>query len=96
MCQDVGTKQGQTHLNIISLHALLCTLAHIDNFCVLRDHDKYCIQVLGKIYAILSDANKRAIYDEDGTVDEEDDTTFNQVKTETLAHNTIAPNGRHS
>ena len=37
------------------------------------------MQVLGKIYAILSDANKRAIYDEDGTVDEEDDTTFNQV-----------------
>ena len=35
--------------------------------------------MLGKIYAILSDANKRAIYDEDGTIDEEDDTTFKQV-----------------
>lgn len=38
-------------------------------------------QVLSKIYAILSDANKRAIYDEDGTVDEEDDTIFNHVST---------------
>lgn len=39
------------------------------------------MQVLGKIYAILSDANKRALYDEDGTIDEEDDTTFKQVRT---------------
>ena len=40
------------------------------------------MQVLSKIYSILSDANKRAIYDEDGTIDEEDDTTFKQVKLE--------------
>ncbi len=33
-------------------------------------------QVLGKVYAILTDKDKRAIYDEDGTVDEEDDTNF--------------------
>ena len=38
------------------------------------------MQVLGKVYAILSDANKRAVYDEDGSVDEEDDATFNQVR----------------
>lgn len=37
------------------------------------------MQVLGKIYAILSDTNKRAVYDEDGTIDEEDDATFKQV-----------------
>ena len=28
---------------------------------------------LGKVYSILSDKDKRALYDEDGTVDEEDD-----------------------
>lgn len=38
------------------------------------------LQVLCKIYSILSDTNKRAIYDEDGTVDEEDDPMFNEVK----------------
>ena len=52
------------------------------------------MQVLGKIYAILSDANKRAIYDEDGTVDEEDDATFKQVwnKKEILVSGHIVPN----
>ncbi|NXF74957.1 DNJC9 protein, partial [Sclerurus mexicanus] len=29
------------------------------------------LQVLGKVYAVLSDANQRALYDETGTVDEE-------------------------
>ena len=38
-----------------------------------------CAQVLGKVYAILVDQDKRAIYDEDGTVDEEDSTVFKQV-----------------
>ena len=37
------------------------------------------LKVLGKIYSILRDKDKRAIYDEDGSVDEEDDTIFNQV-----------------
>ena len=36
-------------------------------------------QVLGKLYSILSDKEKRAAYDEDGTVDEEDSSIFNQV-----------------
>lgn len=38
------------------------------------------MQVLGKIYSVLCDKDKRAIYDEDGTVDEEDSSIFNQVK----------------
>ncbi|NXG00162.1 DNJC9 protein, partial [Sakesphorus luctuosus] len=29
------------------------------------------LQVLGKVYAVLSDANQRAVYDQTGTVDEE-------------------------
>ena len=37
-----------------------------------------CVQVLGKVYAILSDKDKRAIYDEDGTVDEEEDSILKQ------------------
>ncbi len=37
-------------------------------------------QVLGKIYSVLSDKDKRAIYDEDGTVDEEDSSVFSQVR----------------
>ena len=37
-----------------------------------------CMQVLGKVYAILSDKDKRAIYDEDGTVDEEEDSILKQ------------------
>ena len=40
-----------------------------------------CEQVLGKIYAILSDSDKRAIYDKYGTVDEDDDSIFKQVST---------------
>ena len=39
--------------------------------------------MLGKIYAILSDANKRAVYDEDGTIDEGDDATLKQVSKKT-------------
>ena len=35
--------------------------------------------MLGKLYSILSDKEKRAAYDEDGTVDEEDSSIFNQV-----------------
>lgn len=31
-------------------------------------------QVLGKVYAILSDKEQRAVYDEQGIVDEESDT----------------------
>jgi len=38
------------------------------------------LKVLGKIYSILKDKDKRAMYDEDGSVDEEDDTIFNQVR----------------
>ena len=34
--------------------------------------------MLGKIYSILSDKDKRAVYDEDGTVDEEDSSVFRQ------------------
>ena len=37
------------------------------------------LQILGKIYSVLSDKDKRAIYDEDGTVDEEDGSVFEQV-----------------
>ena len=37
------------------------------------------MQVLGKLYSVLSDKEKRAAYDEDGTVDEEDSSIFNQV-----------------
>lgn len=36
------------------------------------------MQTLGKIYSILTDKDKRAIYDEDGTVDEES-SIFDQV-----------------
>jgi len=36
-------------------------------------------QVLSKLYSLLGDEEKRAIYDEDGTVDEEDSSIFNQV-----------------
>ena len=32
------------------------------------------LQVLGKLYAVLSDAEQRAVYDETGAVDEESDT----------------------
>jgi len=35
--------------------------------------------VLSKLYSLLGDEEKRAIYDEDGTVDEEDSSIFNQV-----------------
>lgn len=35
-------------------------------------------QTLGKIYSVLTDKDKRAIYDEEGTVDEED-SIFDQV-----------------
>ena len=51
-------------------------------FLLYPENTLYWMQVLGKIYAILSDANKRAVYDEDGTVDEEDETTFSQVWSE--------------
>ena len=37
------------------------------------------VQVLSKVYAILSDNDKRALYDEDGTIDDEEDTLFKQV-----------------
>ena len=36
------------------------------------------MQTLGKIYSILTDKDKRAVYDEDGTVDEES-SIFDQV-----------------
>ena len=65
-----------------SLHTLLfyvIVLEIFPIFLILKIFTHKCMQVLGKIYAILSDANKRAIYDEDGTVDEEDDATFKQV-----------------
>ena len=44
-----------------------------------RTHTHAHTQVLGKLYSILSDKEKRAAYDEDGTVDEEDSSIFNQV-----------------
>lgn len=31
------------------------------------------LQVLGKVYAVLSDKDQRAVYDEQGVVDEESD-----------------------
>ena len=37
-------------------------------------------QVLCKVYSILTDKDKRAIYDEDGTVDEDDASIFKQVR----------------
>lgn len=33
----------------------------------------FSLQVLGKLYAVLSDAEQRAVYDEQGVVDEESD-----------------------
>ena len=59
-------------------------------FLLYPENILYWMQVLGKIYAILSDANKRAVYDEDGTVDEEDETTFNQVWSEMGVPVTVA------
>lgn len=44
---------------------------HLTHYCAL-------LQTLGKIYSILTDKDKRAVYDEDGTVDEED-SIFDQV-----------------
>ena len=38
-------------------------------------------QTLGRIYSILTDKDKRAIYDEDGTIDEES-SIFDQVLNE--------------
>lgn len=33
--------------------------------------DALCLQILGRVYAILSDKEQRAVYDEQGTVDED-------------------------
>lgn len=41
-------------------------------------------QTLGKIYSVLTDKDKRAIYDEEGTVDEED-AIFDQVMMTSLS-----------
>lgn len=35
--------------------------------------DVFFLQVLGKLYAVLSDKEQRAVYDEQGVVDEESD-----------------------
>ena len=44
-------------------------------------HHVVLIQTLGKIYSVLTDKDKRAIYDEEGTVDEES-SIFDQVYTQ--------------
>ena len=41
----------------------------------------YFLQVLGQIYGILSNKERRALYDEDGTIDEDDDAVFTRVRT---------------
>lgn len=33
--------------------------------------DALCRQILGRVYAVLSDKEQRAVYDEQGTVDED-------------------------
>ena len=41
------------------------------------------MQTLGKIYSVLTDKDKRAIYDEDGSIDEES-SVFDQVCMDTV------------
>lgn len=31
----------------------------------------FCLQILGRVYAVLSDKEQKAVYDEQGTVDED-------------------------
>lgn len=37
----------------------------------------FCLQISGRIYAVLSDKEQRAVYDEQGTVDK-DSSSLNQ------------------
>lgn len=35
------------------------------------DFRMLCLQILGRVYAVLSDKEQKAVYDEQGTVDED-------------------------
>ena len=60
----------------MQLHTLFCLIL---TTAVMSGTPSTHTQVLSKLYSLLGDEEKRAIYDEDGTVDEEDSSIFNQV-----------------
>jgi DnaJ family protein C protein 9 len=48
-------------------------LFHPDRVSEEKDEATKKFQILGKVYSILNDKDRRAVYDEEGTVDEDDD-----------------------
>ena len=67
------------HILMHTPHAHATHTLHTHTHHTHTTHTHTHTQVLGKLYSILSDKEKRAAYDEDGTVDEEDSSIFNQV-----------------
>ena len=71
---------ANVHIPLVTSISVWCGCS----LCYLR------MQTLGKIYSVLTDKDKRAIYDEDGSIDEES-SVFDQVCMDTVGPQGFCP-----
>ena len=63
----------EVKLRVLDLHQQTEHMWQCWCFAHLSESHRFCRQILGKVYAVLSDKEQRAVYDEQGVVDDESD-----------------------